>query len=349
MANLGYILHCTPIFIHFQTPKLAGPWPASQIERWYWTSPQSNQWTACWKPWSAQPAIRLWVKASQNWRAQGERPKFLYPLGKVIPSSFKIQDFVDVPFLRQFSFHDFIYSSHLPQTFTRERSYGWTPARQVSWPPRPEAPGRQWIFIHFNGFFNGFFHHEPSILGYPNGKPQLFSFWPIRCLLQMCHVGIIWRKASTPRESAQEIHQLRRFHRWNVGIFGTENWRVQGWSMMSDEFWWIGMLDDFEWFYIMCFFVVTQRAWVVFDHFCATAFLRNWIWLTWLFCQNKHDSGRSIFWCVANKKCWGFKLAEKSGFGEEKGGAAGINSRFWAQHSVLVQDCGLPPPPGIGR
>jgi len=277
MANLGYILHCTPIFIHFQTPKLAGPWPASQIERWYWTSPQSNQWTACWKPRSAQPAIRLWVKASQNWTAQGERPKFLYPLGKVIPSSFKIQDFVDVPFSRQFSFHDFIVRIfHKPSPGNAlmvgrqlDRCHGLQDPKFLAVSGPPDHPF-QWVFQWFKTM--GFSIMNHPFWGTPNGKPQLFSFWPIRCLLQMCHVGIIWRKASTPRESAQEIHQLRRFHRWNVGIFGTENLRLQGWSMMSDEFWWIGMLNDFEWFYIMCFCVVTQRAWVVFDHFCATGF-----------------------------------------------------------------------------
>lgn len=155
MANLGYIMVYTPIFIHFQTPKLLGPWPASQIERWYWTSPQSNQWTACWKPRSAQPAIRLWVKASQNPRAQGERPKFLYiPVSfrKSHPNFIRNPGFCGCSILTPILL-SWLHSSHLPPQIARERSYGWTPARQVSWPPRPEVPGRQWTSIHFNGIF----------------------------------------------------------------------------------------------------------------------------------------------------------------------------------------------------
>ena len=103
-AKLGY----TPIFIHFQTHP--NWWAHGLLHK-------SNAGIGLLRNQINGLLVENLGQLSRQSGCESKHPKIgglkgnvlnSYPLGKVIPTSFKIQDFVDVPFLRQFSFHDFI-------------------------------------------------------------------------------------------------------------------------------------------------------------------------------------------------------------------------------------------------
>ena len=115
---------------------------------------------------------------------------FLYPLGKVIPTSFEIQDFVDVPFLRQFSFHYFIVrifhhkspGNALMVGRQLDRCHGLQDPKflAVSGPPSisivffHNGLKKPWVFpswsIHLKSFW--------GTMGYPKMESPRPRFWP---------------------------------------------------------------------------------------------------------------------------------------------------------------------------